>query len=138
MPATVREPKEIVFEDKTFDFYSDNDNYPQFDFYLLKSKPNVLRFVFEDHEVKIYSSKFPTGKYGCGYWIDSRILIADDETNGKCYATGVGGSRSFDTEFDAVLFIINHVIKNSLVFHNYYAKNIRQRLTDYINPKTLF
>jgi hypothetical protein len=138
MPAVKRIPVEINFENKIFDFYTDNDGYPQFDFYLLKSKPNVLTFEFDGCDVKIFTSKFPTNQFGAGYLIDSRIIVNNDEGNGKCYASGPGGSRSFKTEFDAQIAIISYVLKSCLISGTWHSQGIKKLLQEFINPKTLF
>lgn len=137
MAATKREAKRITFEGKDFDFFTNNDGYPQFDNYLLKSKANVLRFEYEGRFIEILTSKFPTGQYGCGYLIDNRIVVLYDELNGKCFATGIGGSKSFQSEFEAQVYIINYVLNHCLI-SDYFTKKIKEMLREYINPKTLF
>lgn len=138
MPAIKRIPTEIHFENKIFDYFTNNDGDLKFDFYLLKSQSNVLKFEVEDDcEVKIFTSKFPTGYWGCGYDIDLRILTLGDEQNKKCFASGPGGSRSFNTEFEARVFMIKYILSHCLI-QSWHSNKMKLQLQDYINPKSLF
>jgi hypothetical protein len=141
MAATKRIPTEIEFEGKKFDLYTDNDGWPQFDLYHLKSKPNELQFEVDDEcKVIIYTCKLPTGKFGCGYEIDRRITVAENDLNGKCIGTGPGGSKSFETEFEAQLFIVKEVMNNRVLssFSSYLGGLMRKELRKFINPVSLF
>lgn len=138
MAAIKRIPTEIEFEYKLFDYFSDNDGNPNFDTYILKSKANELIFeVFDNCKVIIYTSKFPTNEWGGGYYIDNRIITKYNETNGKIYASGIGGSRSFKTEFNAQVFIINDILKNCLI-STYHSTKMKEKLNKFINPTSLF
>jgi hypothetical protein len=138
MPAIKRTPTEIHFEDKVYDYFTNNDDDLKFDFYLLKSTPNVRIFEVEDDcQIKIYTSKFPTGYWGCGYDIDLRILTIGDEQNKKCFASGPGGSRSFENEFDATIFMINYILKHCLI-QSWHSNKMKNKLSEFINPKSLF
>lgn len=137
MSTVKRLPIEIEFEGKKFDFYTDNDGHPHFDNYLLKSEPNVIDFQYDHAYVKILSSKFPHGKYGAGYYIHPTIIRGIDESNGKCMASGIGGSSCFDTEFEAQLYAIKRVLQYGLVY-GYHTDKIKKQLNDFINPKSLF
>lgn len=138
MAAIKRIPKEVHFENNIYDYFSDSSVPDKFDFYLIKSKPNALVFEVEDDcKIKVLTAKFPTGEHGCGYVIDGRIIITGDESNGKCYSSGVGGSRSFKTEFDAQYWMINYILKHCLI-SSWLCNKMRKELEDFVNPKALF